>query len=67
MHHPLLSRNMPLFGLAQATSHVPARGGLSMARRRLERENTVGVPVPIPDTAEAPDAHHGDGTVWAAK
>ncbi|MGH6830438.1 MAG: monooxygenase family protein, partial [Methylocella sp.] len=27
--------NMPLFGLAAATSHVPAEGGLSAAKDRL--------------------------------
>jgi hypothetical protein len=37
--------NMPLFGLAAATGHVPARGGLLTARRRLGGENEPAVPL----------------------
>lgn len=37
--------NMPLFGLAAATKQVPARGGLSTARRRLGGENEPAVPI----------------------
>jgi hypothetical protein len=29
--------NMPIFGLAKATKHVPAQGGLVTARRRMQR------------------------------
>ena len=39
--------NMPLFGLARATQHVPAVGRRETARRRLMRgENRLGVPSP---------------------
>jgi hypothetical protein len=38
--------NMPVFGLAAATSHVPARGGLETARRRLGGQNEPAVPTP---------------------
>lgn len=39
--------NMPLFGLAKATEHVPAIGGRETARRRLMRgENEPAVPSP---------------------
>ena len=37
--------NMPVFGLAAATSHVPARGRLDTARRRLGGESEPAVPV----------------------
>jgi hypothetical protein len=38
--------NMPVFGLAAATQHVPARGQLETARRRLGGQNTPAVPTP---------------------
>jgi hypothetical protein len=38
--------NMPLFGLAGATKHVPAIGRLETARRRLGGESTPAVPTP---------------------
>jgi hypothetical protein len=38
--------NMPLFGLAEATAHVPALGQLETARRRLGGENAPAVPTP---------------------
>lgn len=37
--------NMPVFGLAAATKHVPARGRLETARRRLGGERVPAVPV----------------------
>lgn len=37
--------NMPVFGLAAATSHVPAKGRLDTARRRLGGESEPAVPV----------------------
>lgn len=39
--------NMPVFGLAQATSHVPASGRRETARRRLGGENQPAVPTPV--------------------
>ncbi|HEY1352740.1 MAG TPA: DUF4188 domain-containing protein [Ktedonobacteraceae bacterium] len=38
--------NMPPFGLAKATRHVPALGRLETARRRLGGENGPAVPTP---------------------
>lgn len=39
--------NMPLFGLAKATEHVPAIGRRETARRRLMRgENEPAIPSP---------------------
>lgn len=38
--------NMPLFGLAAATAHVPARGGLATARRRLGGQDEPALPLP---------------------
>ena len=38
--------NMPVFGLAAATKHVPAVGRLETARRRLGGENEPAVPTP---------------------
>jgi hypothetical protein len=38
--------NMPIFGLAAATHHVPARGQLETARRRLGEQNEPAVPTP---------------------
>lgn len=34
-HYEVVYGNMPVFGLAAATTHVPARGRLETARRRL--------------------------------
>ena len=45
--HEAIYNNMPLFGLAKATEHVPARGRLETARRRLRRgDNEPVVPSP---------------------
>lgn len=38
--------NMPVFGLAAATRHVPAVGRRATARRRLGGENEAAVPTP---------------------
>ncbi|MBD6618518.1 DUF4188 domain-containing protein [Komarekiella sp. 'clone 1'] len=38
--------NMPVFGLAAATKHVPAMGRKETARRRLGGDNVPGVPSP---------------------
>jgi hypothetical protein len=38
--------NMPVFGLAAATKHVPATGKRETARRRLGQENEPAVPSP---------------------
>ena len=38
--------NMPLFGLAAATQHVPAVGRRETARRRLGGQNEPAVPTP---------------------
>ena len=38
--------NMPVFGLAKATEHVPAIGRRETARRRLGGENAPAVPTP---------------------
>ena len=51
-HYETVYGNMPVFGLAQATAHVPARGGLMTARRRLGREDAAGAPVPVPVPAD---------------
>ncbi|MEO8607432.1 MAG: DUF4188 domain-containing protein [Chloroflexota bacterium] len=40
--------NMPIFGLAKATQHVPAVGRRLTARRRLGGENEPAVPTPEP-------------------
>ena len=40
--------NMPVFGLASATRHVPAVGRRETARRRLGGENEPAVPTPSP-------------------
>ncbi|CAA9446027.1 MAG: hypothetical protein AVDCRST_MAG14-425 [uncultured Rubrobacteraceae bacterium] len=45
--HEAIYSNMPVFGLAKATEHVPAKGRLETARRRLRRgENEPAVPSP---------------------
>ena len=45
--HEAIYNNMPVFGLAKATEHVPARGLLETVRRRLRRgENEPAVPSP---------------------
>ena len=42
--HEEIYSNMPVFGLAKATEHVPAKGRLETARRRLRRgENEPAV------------------------
>jgi hypothetical protein len=47
VHHEAIYNNMPMFGLAKATQHVPARGRLETARRRMRRgENEPAVPSP---------------------
>jgi Domain of unknown function (DUF4188) len=38
--------NMPVFGLASATKHIPAVGRRETARRRLGGENEPAVPTP---------------------
>ena len=38
--------NMPVFGLAKATAHVPAIGRRETARRRLGGQNAPAVPTP---------------------
>jgi hypothetical protein len=40
--------NMPVFGLAKATQHVPATGKRLTARRRLGGSNEPAVPTPEP-------------------
>jgi hypothetical protein len=46
-HHETIYNNMPMFGLARATEHVPAKGRLETARRRMRRgENEPAVPSP---------------------
>jgi Domain of unknown function (DUF4188) len=46
-HHETIYNNMPMFGLAKATEHVPAKGRLETARRRMRRgENEPAVPSP---------------------
>lgn len=45
--HEAIYANMPLFGLAKATEHVPAEGRLETARRRLRwGDNEPAVPSP---------------------
>ena len=39
--------NMPVFGLAAATKHIPAVGRRETARRRLGGENEPAVPTPL--------------------
>lgn len=45
-HYEAVYGNMPVFGLAAATTHVPARGRLETARRRLGSESQPAVPPP---------------------
>ena len=46
-HHEAIYNNMPVFGLAKASEHVPAQGRLETARRRLRGgENEPAVPSP---------------------
>jgi hypothetical protein len=40
--------NMPVYGLAKSTHHVPARGRRETARRRLGGENEPALPSPLP-------------------
>jgi hypothetical protein len=44
--HEAVYGNMPVFGLAAATKHVPAVGRRETARRRLGGENEPAVPSP---------------------
>jgi hypothetical protein len=45
--HEAIYNNMPVFGLARATEHVPAKGRLETARRRLRQgENEPAIPSP---------------------
>ena len=47
VNYEALCSNMPLFGLAKASEHVPAVGRRETARRRLMRdENEPAVPSP---------------------
>ena len=45
--HEAIYGNMPIFGLAAATEHVPAVGRRETARRRLGGENEPAVPSPV--------------------
>ncbi|GCE28723.1 transcriptional regulator [Dictyobacter alpinus] len=45
--------NMPVFGLASATQHVPATGRRETARRRLGGEGEPAVPSPVQAGVEA--------------
>jgi hypothetical protein len=48
-NYETIYNNMPLFGLAKAAEHAPAKGRLETARRRLSRgENEPTVPSPPP-------------------
>ena len=44
-HYEAVYGNMPVFGLAAATKHVPASGRRATARRRLGGESEPGVPL----------------------
>ncbi len=45
--HETIYNNMPMFGLAKATEHVPAKGRLETARRRIRQgQNEPAVPSP---------------------
>jgi len=45
-HYEAVYGNMPVFGLAAATEHVPAVGRRETARRRLGGENEPAIPSP---------------------
>ncbi len=45
-HYEAVYGNMPVFGLAKATQHVPAVGRRMTARQRLGGENEPAVPTP---------------------
>ena len=45
-HYEAVYGNMPVFGLAAATQHVPAVGRRETARRRLGQEGEPAVPTP---------------------
>jgi hypothetical protein len=45
-HYECVYGNMPAFGLARATRHVPAVGKRETARRRLGGQNEPAVPSP---------------------
>lgn len=47
-HYEVVYGNMPIFGLAAATNHVPAIGSLEAARRRLGGENEQTVLATMP-------------------
>jgi hypothetical protein len=57
--------NMPVFGLAAATSHVPARGQLETARRRLGGENEPAVPTPVGSLRAGVGKPHQDAMSYA--
>lgn len=52
-HYETVYGNMPIFGLARATAHVPARGGLATARSRLGCEDAAGAPVAVDGAVES--------------
>lgn len=45
-HGETVYSNVPVFGLAAATAHVPATGRRETARRRLNSERELDVPTP---------------------
>ncbi|MGI8554699.1 MAG: DUF4188 domain-containing protein [Dehalococcoidia bacterium] len=45
--------NMPLFGLAASTTHVPATGPRETARRRLGGQSEPAIVSPVPPTESA--------------
>ena len=45
-HYEVMYGNMPVFGLAEATKHVPAVGRRETARRRLGGQSEPAVPTP---------------------
>lgn len=45
-HYEAVYGNMPVFGLAAATTHEPAVGAMLTARRRLGGQNEPAVPTP---------------------
>lgn len=46
-HYEAVYNNMPVFGLARATQHVPAIGQRETARRRIGGENEPAVTTPV--------------------
>ena len=59
-HYETVYGNMPVFGLAQAAAHVPARGGLMTARRRLGHADADGAQVPVREPEAAREADEAD-------